>query len=412
VNIDIHGVTNSNTIISIPLDIKSELTSSNYIKFVNKQKPIDINQYEIDKPNENRRVENRSATFTMNFDLKVTPDAEVQIVFDPKIGDIIKGTGSSVGNLTMTMEGGIFNMYGQYEIDQGQYLFTMKNIFNRKFTIKQGSTLSWNGNPLDANVNIEAAYPVSASIFPLLPINEEYKKPVRVECLIYLTDKLMSPHIKFDINLPNATVETKNLLKGALVSDEEMSNQVLALLFAGIFIPANSTAGSAISYNAAGSNGLEFLSNQLSRMLSQFSKDFDIGFNYKAGDLITTDQVALAMSTQLWGGGVTVNGNVDVGGKPINSNSSNIVGEGNVEFRLSNNGKLRAKAFNRSNETYGNTNDISPYTQGVGLSYKENFNTFGELLRRYYRMLFTRKEQKNKPVDEDTDQSDAASDRE
>jgi len=409
VNMDIHAKTNSNTIISIPLGIKAELTESNYIKFVNKQKPIVTNQYEIDKPIDNKRIETRSSIFRMNFVLEVTPDAEAQIVFDPKIGDVIKGTGSGI--LTMTVEGGSFNMYGTYTIEQGQYLFTMQNIINRKFAIKQGSTLSWNGNPLDANVNIDAAYPLKASIYPLLPINEEYKKPVWVECLIHLTDKLMTPNIKFDIALPNATVETQNLLKGALGSDEEMSNQVIALLFGGFFIPTNNATTSATGYSAAGSNGLEFLSNQLSRMLSQISKDFDIGFNYRPGDLVTTEQVAMALSTQLWGGEVIVNVNADFGGRPVNSTTSNIVGEGSVEFKITDNGKLRAKAFNRSNETYGNTNDISPYTQGVGVLYKENFNTFGELLRRYYKMLFTRKENKDKPVEEDN-QNDSNSENE
>jgi hypothetical protein len=178
-------------------------------------------------------------------------------------------------------------------------------------------------------------------------------------------------------------------------------------LFAGFFIPTNSEANSPIGYSAAGANGLEFLSNQLSRMLSQISKDFDIGVNYRTGDPVTTDQVAIALQTQLLNDKVVVNGNVDVGGKPYNSsnNNNNIVGEGNIEYKVTNNGKLRVKLFNRSNESY--IYELSPYTQGVGVSYKENFNSFDDLLKRYFNMLFTRKEDKNKPIeDENTKATD------
>ncbi len=409
INLDIHAKTNSNTLIYIPLGVKNELSESNFIRFVNKQpnnNNIQVNQYEIDKPAETKRVEGRTSVLRMNFDLEVTPEAEVQIVFDPKIGDIVKGTGS--GNLNLTYESGNFNMYGIYTIEHGQYLFTAKNVINRKFEIEEGGTLTWNGNPLDATVNFEAIFPVTTSLYPVLGVgNEDYKRSIRVECVILLTDKLMNPTIKLDIRLPNANEETKNLFKSVIGTEEELNNEVIALLFAGYFIPTNITANNTTNgygtagAGAAGYNGIEFLSNQLSQKLSQISKDFDIGVNYRPADQITTDMVALALSTQLINDKVIVNGNVDVGGRPVtgNTNSSNIVGEGNIEYKVTPNGKLRIKAFNRSNESY--IENLSPYTQGVGVSYKENFNTFGNLLKRYYQLIFTRKENKNKPVEED-----------
>jgi hypothetical protein len=307
----------------------------------------------------------------------------------------------------MTYESGNFNIYGIYTIEHGQYLFTAKNVINRKFEIEQGGTLTWNGNPLDATVNFEAVYGLTTSLYPILGVaNEEYKRSIRVECCILLTDKLMNPTIKLDIRLPNANEETKNLFKSAIGTEEELNNEVIALLFAGYFIPTNSnnTANgySTAGAGAAGYNGIEFLSNQLSQKLSQINKDFDIGVNYRPGDQITTDQVALAVSTQVINDKVIVNGNFDVGGRPVSgtsSNSSNIVGEGNIEYKVTPNGKLRVKAFNRSNESY--IENLSPYTQGVGVTYKENFNSFGNLFKRFYQLIFTRRENKNNPVEED-----------
>ena len=66
-------------------------------------------------------------------------------------------------------------------------------------------------------------------------------------------------------------------------------------------------------------------------------------------------------------------------------------------LRLINRENSWLKGFNRSNTDI--VNDTNPYTQGVGLFYKEDFDSFGELLRRYWKSVFTRKrEEENKGV--------------
>ena len=52
-----------------------------------------------------------SKGYELNFNLEVTPDAEAFLLFDPKVGDMIKGNGSA--NLRMEVtEAGVFNIYG------------------------------------------------------------------------------------------------------------------------------------------------------------------------------------------------------------------------------------------------------------------------------------------------------------
>jgi hypothetical protein len=138
-------------------------------------------------------------------------------------------------------------------------------------------------------------------------------------------------------------------------------------------------------------------------MISQFSKDVDLAVNYRPNDYVTTGQVEMAMSTQLLNDRVIINGNVDVGGQQVNattaSTTNKVIGEGNMEVKITDNGKLRLKAFNRSNQSV--IYETSPYTQGVGIFYKEDFNSFNELLKRYFKMIFTRKEEQPKPQNED-----------
>jgi hypothetical protein len=117
----------------------------------------------------------------------------------------------------------------------------------------------------------------------------------------------------------------------------------------------------------------DFFSNQLSNWLSQMSRDFDLGVNWRPGDEITPDELELALSTQMFNDRVSINGHVDVGGRQ--TNTSNIVGDFDVDIKLNRSGKLRVKAFTRANDNLIRQH-LSPYTQGVGLFYREEFDNF------------------------------------
>jgi len=147
----------------------------------------------------------------------------------------------------------------------------------------------------------------------------------------------------------------------------------------------------------AGVTASELLSNQLSNWLSQISDDFDIGFNYRPGDQVTTQEMEVALSTQLLNDRVIISGNLDVGGQETNpsseaSNSPYIMGDFEVEYRVTDN--VSVLAFNRSrDELIAMT---APYKQGVGVSYREDFNNLGQLMARYKDAITNRKKKKKK----------------
>jgi len=287
-------------------------------------------------------------------------------------------------------------------------LFTAGGIIYKNFIIEPGGTIGWNGNPLDATIDIQAAYNrLKTSLYQLT--NDPNQKKVDVDCRMFLTGKLMNPSIRYDIYLPNADQESRNTVNASTNSQEDLSNQFLSLLITNNFLPSQNSSSSTSSgqsgISAASVTGIEFLSNQLSRMMSQFSKDFDIGFNYRPNDYVTTGQVEMAMSTQLLNDRIIINGNVDVGGQQVTTaNTNKVIGEGNVEVKITNNGKLRLKAYNRANQSYLSE---YPYTQGVGILYKEDFNSFNELIKHYYKIIFTRKEERPKTIDKDTTNSES-----
>jgi len=56
-----------------------------------------------------------------------------------------------------------------------------------------------------------------------------------------------------------------------------------------------------------------------------------------------------------------------------------IVGDVRIDFILNEEGSLKAKVFNKENE-FRYIGDELGYTQGVGISYEVDFETFSELL--------------------------------
>jgi hypothetical protein len=211
----------------------------------------------------------------------------------------------------------------------------------------------------------------------------------------------MNPNIRFDINLPSADEEINTRVQSTINTQEKLNRQFLSLLVLNSFMPSQQQG--AESYLAeSGTSGLgsvttsELLSNQLSHWLSQISDEWDIGVNYRPGDEISRDQVEVALSTQLLNDRVSINGNLGYGGQTTGQTTeqtTNLVGDFRVDVKLTKNGKLRLKAFNETNDRILYEN--APYTQGVGIFYREEFNSFSELLNRFWNNFSSKKKDEN-----------------
>ncbi len=374
----------------IPLAGSGDLSENNFITFIKKDSSIKFkNDYKV-----------KLGGLTLNFDLEVTPDAEVQLIFDQKVGDIIKSRGSGNINLEINTNGE-FKMFGEYVIESGDYLFTLENIINKKFELEKGGTIKWNGIPDKAEINLSAIYKARASLRPFFPNDSSstFNKRYPVDLQLLMTGDLLSPEINFNILIPTVDATTRQTVANYINTDAEMNRQVFSLLILNSFVTPYAIAGSSGPSvgTIAGANTSELLSSQLSNMLSTISKDFDVGVKYRPGDAITTKEMEVALSTQLFNDKVSIDGNLGVNSnntniKNQNQNPNNIIGDVNVDYKLTDDGKVRVKAFNRPNDI-SQIYSSSLYTQGLGVSYREEFDTIGEL---YKRFLNTFKSKKNK----------------
>ena len=405
-NIDIQGKTEGKTKFYIPITDKEESLDNNFIQFISHADTTSLytdlektNEYQVDLSN-----------FSMNMGLQVTEDAEIQVIFDPSVGDILKTIGHGNIQVQISKEGNI-NFYGDYTAEDGDYLFSLENVVNKRFNINKGGTVIWEGDPYDALIDIMATYKIKTSIQPLvapstdeISENSEIYKRIPINCDLILGDRLSQPSVHFDISAPTMEESTQNIIEDAISTEEELNRQVLSLLILNkFFTPSyNSGTGNSNQVNrAALTTTSEMLSSYLSNWLSQISSDLDVGINYRPEDEISSEQIEVALSTQIFNNRVSLNGNVEYGGySATQQNTSNIVGDFDMDVKLNKSGSLRAKAYTHSNDDF--TYNDSPTTQGVGLSYQEEFNTFGELIRKYWNWLTgkAKKEKEVKPEDD------------
>ena len=371
--IDASLKTEDHSKINLPIGQSGESERTQFLTFVQK------NQDKAGASDEEELKTNLSG-IDLNFDLEVTPLAQTRLIFDPDLQDIIEAQGR--GNLNMEVNNNEdFRIYGDYTIEEGVYLFSLKNVINKKFAIEAGSQIIWNGKPQDADIDVTAVYSLRTSLNNLfMDTTEFYNKRIPVDCKIRLTDKLVNPDIDFDIVLPTADESMAARVKGAINTKEEMNKQFLSLIVLNTFMPSHQyLAGQAEPFEMGATSMAfttsELLSNQLSHWLSQISSNWDIGVNYQPGDEISKNQVEVALSTQILNDRLIINGNVGTSGNY--RQSSEFVGDFRVDWKLTPNGKLRLKFFNRNSDRL--IYEETRYIQGAGLFYREEFNSFQEL---------------------------------
>lgn len=399
-NITVNARTENNSKLYIPLTESVSAQTNNFLHFVNAGQPARRRNLVVNQSN---------SDINLDVNLEVNDHLEVDVVFDPTVGDVLHVNGAGNIKVVLDKDGGV-GMFGEYRISKGNYQFTLSNlVMNKNFVLSPGGTITWNGAPYDAMLNINAVYHLKTSLSELLPETvsggeagqvgdtQEKSRKVPVECILNLSDNLVNPLVKFDLNFPTLESQTRSYVQSLFSSQDEINKQMFALLVMGKFYRTDATdpRWGEQARVAGVSTVTEMISSQLSRWLSQISNRVDIGLAYRVADhQVTTDEIEVALSTQLLNDRITLsaNGNMDVGNTATgNNNANNIAGDFDLEVKLNRQGTLKMKAYSHTDEKliYNNTEMI----QGVGVSYQESFDTFRELARKYL-LFFKRKKDK------------------
>ncbi|MEJ2113175.1 MAG: translocation/assembly module TamB, partial [Flavobacteriaceae bacterium] len=363
--ISVTGETEKGTVFKIPLNDTESFGDNSFIHFLT--------------PEEKRaRLQGKEVVYEeikgleLEFNLDVTQDAEIELLLDKNTGSTISGRGVG-GMLVEINTNGKFNIYGDFSVFEGVYNFLYGGVVQKKFVVEPGGTLAWEGNPLNALINIKAIYETSANPSPLLdnPINRSI--PVKVG--ITLSGQLAKPEPDFSFEFPTANSTVRSELQYRLDSKDERDNQALYLLTTGSF---SSGLNNINPYGTL----TERLTGIVNSLFTNSDNKLQVGINYENAERTPEYQsdakLGLNIQTRI-SDRVLINGNVGV---PIGGVSETVIaGDVEIDFLLNEDGTLTANVFNRENSIQNFGEEIG-YTQGVGISYTVEFDTFKELIQK------------------------------
>ncbi len=347
---------------------------------------------------------------TVNLALEATDKSEVTIVIDPLNGDNLRARGNARLNVSMLPSGDI-SVLGRYDVTEGEYSLTYQ-VLKRQFAIEKGSSITFTGDPLKAQVDITAVYRVNALASDLLasetsgklPTGADQKTPFEV--LLKIGDNIASPKISFDIRQPvdnSGSISTSNLAEdvsaklASLRQDQSQINkQVFALLVLGKFLSESSSDSFSGVLSGGGGGGAEdvarssvskILSDQLQRFASGILKGFDVNFN-----LLSSNQTGvgaqsgartdlnLGISKNFLDGRlrVTVGRNFELENTTgIQRDPSQVFDNVSLDYNLSRDGRYVGRAYRRN--SYQAVLEGYVIETGVGFVVTVDYNTLREL---------------------------------
>ena len=337
----------------------------------------------------------------LEIDINVLAPEEstVNLVFDPVVGDVVTAVGS--GRVQLQREEGGFFVYGSFNVSGGTYLFTAGEVFVRRFNIN-GGTITWDGPPTNAQLDLEAEYRTRASRAGLPGANGDGSRiPVRV--LLDIGGRVETPQV--DLSLAQVRDERNNLvgsqtLDAILNQADRTTEYATSVLLTNTFLlttesftqgqttgPDGTTSGSlATAGNRLAFNSVsQLVASQLNRYLGAALPNVDLNFGLQgenANDLDLIYGVALRLLNER----LVIRGEgVYTADDPENRQAQGPQGEFVVEVRLSN--RVSVEAFYRrtgDDLTLGQTLTSST---GAGVSYQTEFPTWRQLLGRVFGWL-------------------------
>lgn len=383
--ISVDLTTRKGTKIDLPMYGSSELEDVDFIQFGTAA--------EIEEP----KIDFKGVDLDLNF--KITPEAKVALIFNDKTGDEIRATGK--GNLNIRSNNlGDIAMNGQYVVEEGKYNFVL-GLIKQEFIIAPGGSVTWVEDPTTPVLDLKTYNIVQANLNEItLAVDQGNSSGTGnqpIKCLLYLSQTLDEPLITLDIEAPQAN-ESGNAILGRIRSDkDELQRQFFSLLLFKKFAPLSGSTGDR-------SGGVyDVLEQQINDFIDGFGSKtvkMNVAYDNDAVGDASKKSVELGLSKTLGDREkIIVKGSFGVASTTDTKSAdaqtrSNVIGDMSVEYLINEDGSFRVNLFNESNDNTVIQDKTSPYTQGVGLHYQEDFNSRRDFkLSRFYRRIF--KKEKN-----------------
>lgn len=277
---------------------------------------------------------------------------------------------SGGGSLTMRyFPSGEIMLNGRYTMDKGEMKYELPFIPLKTFQLKEGSYISFRGDPYNPALHITATEATRASV------NDEGSstRMVAFNVGVAISQTLNNMGLQFLIDAPE-DMNVQNEL--ASMSAEERSKVAVSLLTTGMYL-TNTNRSSFKANNALNA----FLQNEIQSVAGNALKTIDLtvgveGSTSASGNAQT--DYSFQFAKHFWNDRVTfkIGGKVTAGSENTNENQS-FIDNVSLEYRL-------GQGYSRNLRLFYDHDNVDPLegvysSAGAGLVLRKKTNTFGEL---------------------------------
>ncbi|RYD57119.1 MAG: hypothetical protein EOP56_09980 [Sphingobacteriales bacterium] len=379
----------------LPITTTTEMSSYSYVTFKTYGK-----EQEVVKKKENR--------ISINIDARLNELAEISLVLDPSTGDAInaKGTGNIALDIPANSD---MRMNGSYNIIEGNYVFTISQLFFKRVFALTGGRIDFNGSIEETRLDVDGVYTTRARLFDVLTESEkslvdeneakEAKQAQDVNVLLNMKGSLEEPKLTFRLDVPNKRAVGTSAYNRLMVynqNEQQLYTQVGSLLLINSFIPPETGSNSGLTNSArtgAISNVSSIFSStassQLTNIVSKITGDKDLSVDFKynpytaEAGTVSRNELSLGFKKSLYNNrlNVEVGSSLDwgraTGTSSNNRNNFNPVGDFRAQYQIKEGSNLRLNVFRM--QSYDVVNNSNMWRGGVGLSWKKSFNTLSGL---------------------------------
>ncbi|MBQ7531171.1 MAG: translocation/assembly module TamB domain-containing protein [Paludibacteraceae bacterium] len=374
VNLVAHAKSDNGSTFHLNIGGQSDAKENSFITFVDHSAPKVLTK--------NRAKRNPDNTTNLDLDLFVTVDQGTQFFtqFGNNSDDMLRGRGD--GSMRVHLINSDLQLQGTLTLRQGSLNYALGNMVHRDFSISDGSSITWQGGPMDMNLDVTAKYHVVASLKDLfgndLSSLQTNRTSVPVNCIIYLRDRITNPILSFGIELPQSDESVQSQVRSFINSDDMLMREVLYLLvFNRFFTPEYLRSTNSTGLNETYSLLSSTVTGQINSWLSKLTNIVTFGINFRTdGEGAEASQEYEAQFSIQPIDRLLINGNV--GYRYNDLNNRPVFGDLDIEYIITPDGMLRVKGYTHTVDKYSLRQ--ANMVEGVGFVVKHDFN-WGDAFR-------------------------------
>lgn len=339
---------------------------------------INVPEDKLDKTSKEELKGPAMMDIDINANITLTPDITLSVVIDPKTGDKMDIKGNGKIKFTYDLATETMNTYGDFTATDGSVKISLQGLKSFEMKIREGSKLTFVGDPLETKFDITAYERKRADLKTLDQSfgTDDVSPRVNVDCVLGIKGDMDKMELTYNVELPDAPDDMKRKVRSLISTDEQRITQFAYLIGMGSFYSSGGGAGGKLGTSMWTGLASSTLSSALNSMLGGvLGNQWEIGTNIESADG-TTDELAMSVNVSRRFLDDRLKLHTNLGYNQSATTNSSFIGDFDAEYQLSKNWTI--KAYNKTNDRFY---EQSQYTQGIGVVYTKEART---LLRLFF----------------------------